>query len=99
MFAFKIVLSKKGYNLSRFLPVHKVVKSDFYGIAYKSLGTSLSSKYIPDYFTEREVFETEEEAKIEFNKKMIEVTNEMNKRVEYLLKKIQNLKNRQYQLQ
>lgn len=98
MFAFKIVLSKKGYNLSRFLPVHKVVKSDFYGIAYKSLGTSLSSKYIPDYFNENEVYETEYEAKMEFNKKIIEVTNQMTQRAQNLLTKIENLKKREYNL-
>lgn len=99
MFAFRIELSRKGYNLSRFLPVHEVVPTDYHGQTYKSLGTSLDSKYVLDYFRENEVFKTKQEAKIEFNKKMIEVTNVMNKRVEYLLKKIQNLNNRQYQLQ
>ena len=34
MYSFKIVISKKGLNLARFLPVHKVVKSDFYGTEY-----------------------------------------------------------------
>jgi hypothetical protein len=98
MYSFKIELSRKGFNLSRFLPVHEVIKSDFHGIAYKSLGTSLASQYVPDYFNENEVYETEYEAKMEFNKKMIEVTNQMTQRAQNLLTKIENLKRREYNL-
>lgn len=99
MYGFKIVLSKKGLNLVRFLPVHEVVKSDFPGrISYKSLGASLASQYVPDYFNENEVYETEYEAKMEFNKKMIEVTNQMTQKARKLLTKIENLKRREYNL-
>ena len=98
MYSFKIVISKKGLNLARILPVHKVVKSDFYGTAYKSLGISLASQYVLDYFNKNEVYETELEAKMEFNKKMIEVTNQKEVKLKKLSTKIENLKRREYNL-
>ena len=95
-YAFKIQLSRKGYNLSRFLPVHEVIPND--SQSFKSLRVSLDPKYVPDFFRKEEVFETEYEAKMEFNKQMIEVTNLMTKRAQDLLRKIESLKQREYNL-
>lgn len=96
MYSFKIELSRKGFNLSRFLPVHEVIPND--SQSFKSLKISLNPKYVPDYFNENEVYETEYEAKMEFNKKIIEVTNQMTQRAQNLLTKIENLKKREYNL-
>lgn len=96
MYSFKIVLSRKGFNLSRFLPVHEVIAND--SQSFKSLKISLNSKYVPDYFNENEVYETEYKAKMEFNKKMIEVTNQLEVKLKNLSTKIENLKKREYNL-